>query len=273
MKAAEERRAEAERRLSQRSSEVPGGETEDRRTSYEPVSTAGETANRVRPEGAQPDQVRGSSRDAHRWSGRAVLDEEGYPAWVTSLVRSDSSISLLAVSGLDVRAALRVAGAPAGAVTPVALPDGASGDGYADPLAEAVASQPGDVRAWLGFEIGDWTVVFQDGLPLPSDPTVPLSRDGREALSCSSNGEGDTHVRYAVDGRTEFFVGERVSIIPLNELPERLRAPAQAGGIYDRPDEDKARRPAENFRLIGELVGLLFPLDELRRRPLLGARA
>ena len=192
---------------------------------------------------------------------------------VVSVSDQDGLTTTRDVRGLDAGAALAVAGAPAGAVAAVTLPQFAAGDEQATLLADAVGAQPGDLELWLGFEAGEWTVVLHEGMPLVEDPTVALSGDGREALSCSTNIEGDTHLRYAVDGGTEFFVLERISVYAPGELPERLRAAAEAGGIYERSDAESGRCPAENFRVIGELAGLLFPLDALRRRPLLGARA
>jgi hypothetical protein len=202
----------------------------------------------------------------------ATLDDDGYPAWLVPLVGSDASVSLFAVRALDVGAALRIAGAPAGGIAPVALaPSGL--------LSETVDARPGVLQAWLGFPAGGWAAVVHEGFPLVEDPTEALSAAGREALSCSMNIEGDTHLRYAVDGRTEFFVPEPVSACPLSELPERMRPAAEAAGVTGvtgvtgRVDDDRRVRASENFRVLGEMAALLFSVDALRHRPLFGATA
>jgi hypothetical protein len=207
------------------------------------------------------------------WDRTSVswLDDEGFPAWVTSLVGStDDGIDLYLSRGLPVTEALREAGAPDDQIQPVTLSASDAVDQGEGLLAKAVAAQAGDVHAWLGFEFGEWAVVIHEGMPLFDDPTAQLSENGREALSCSSNIEGDTHLTYAVDGAVVFNVTETIHTHPLDDLPQPLRS---AAARINAPTDIHGASPADNFRFVSEFSDLHITLDDLRRLPLLGAKA
>lgn len=203
-----------------------------------------------------------------------LLDDEGYPAWVTALADQNHNMVLYVVRGLDPARALEQVGARAHQIRPVQLPSGPPTSKWSSLALEAVGVPPGEGSALLAAQLGDWTMVYDSGALTAGGPQLAqLSSDGREAASCSDNVESDTHLAYAADGEELFRVGEPVSVYRLEELPDGLRSAAQAAGIdwSDDGDDDREWNPAENFRVVCALADLRLTLDHVRAVPLLGA--
>ncbi|HEX6755769.1 MAG TPA: DUF6461 domain-containing protein [Mycobacteriales bacterium] len=203
-----------------------------------------------------------------------LLDDEGYPIWVTALADRSHSMVLYVVRGLDPASALEQVGARPRQIRPVQLPTGPPASEWSSLALEAVGVAPGDGSALLAAQVGDWTMVYDGGgMTAGSDRLADLSSDGRQAASCSDNIESDTHLAYAADGEDLFWVGEPVSVYRLEELPDGLRPAAQAAGIdwSDDGDDDREWSPAENFRVTCALADLRLTLDHIRALPLLGA--
>jgi hypothetical protein len=208
---------------------------------------------------------------------QGLLDEDGYPAWVTALASENHGIGLYVVRDLDPAAALERAGARRPRIRPVELPAEVPDDEWYSRAQAALGVAAGEGSALVSFAVGDWTVVYDaGGLTLMDQAMLAdLAVGDLEAAHCSVNIELDTHVAYTVDGLA-FWVGEPISVYRLEDLPERLRPAAEAAGI-DWPtgnggeDDEHEWDPAENFRLVCAIAGLRLTLDDVRALPLLGA--
>jgi hypothetical protein len=201
-----------------------------------------------------------------------MLDEEGFPIWITGIADDDNPGTVHVVRGLAPIDALQVVGARPGMIRPCQLPDGKPDSRTSLPRAATGAAEGGVL---LAGQVGAWTFVYDDACMTAFtedadgrmvSPASPLSAGGREAATSSFNIEADRDLFYAADGAELFGTTWDIDSAE-DDIPAGLRAAVEAAGEFAAGEDDFAR----NMRVVCALAGLSMTVEDLRAISLLAA--